>query len=588
MSRKTLFLAAIAFACTFFISSCKKNDISLPFEGLNTPPATVLANVEGRVVDDNGAPVNGATITAGTVTTSTDINGEFLITGASLPQNAGLIKVVKAGFFNGFRTLHVSTSSLNYAAVQLIPKQVSGNFVAASGGNINANNGGTIQFSSNSIVNAASGAVYHGNVTVSAFFLNPADAGFTDYSPGTLRGIATDNNERGLQSFGMMLVELEGTAGEKLQVAPGNTATVNFPIAPALQGIAPATIPLWYFDENAGLWKEEGSAAKQGNNYTGNVKHFTFWNCDMPFPVINFEARYKDQNGDPLAFAKVSFTRPNGETRYGFTDETGYFFATLPAGELLVMKVVDLCNTGLFTQNVGQYYSNVNAGDFIVTIHTYKVKITGTAITCKGAPVANGVLDVTFDGKLNRTLITNGSFSISLSRCDNTSEEAQLSVFDIASGMQSDNVKINVTEGNINAGVISVCAATDQYMTLALNGENYTWLLPDEMNASMVNTPQPNSTLIESVKTNEQQSLYLTFPGTTVPGTYFSSQFDFNPTYVGETSYSLSASPLTIVITGNGGVSQYVTGSFSGNVYQNGDNTKKLFQVQGTFRVKRY
>ena len=35
---------------------------------------------------------------------------------------------------------------------------------------------------------------------------------------------------------------------------------------------------LWYFDEDAGLWKEEGSATLSGNVYTANVSHLSYWN----------------------------------------------------------------------------------------------------------------------------------------------------------------------------------------------------------------------------------------------------------------------------------------------------------------------
>ena len=41
-------------------------------------------------------------------------------------------------------------------------------------------------------------------------------------------------------------------------------------------------MPLWYFDEQKGMWVEEGVATKQGNQYVGTVNHFTDWNCDIP------------------------------------------------------------------------------------------------------------------------------------------------------------------------------------------------------------------------------------------------------------------------------------------------------------------
>ncbi|MEI2747339.1 MAG: hypothetical protein V9E88_01095 [Ferruginibacter sp.] len=84
-----------------------------------------------------------------------------------------------------------------------------------------------------------------------------------------------------LTSYAMMAVELESAAGEKLQLKEGSEATLVFAVPAVAQSSAPASIPLWYVDEKIGLWREEGTATKQGNQYTGKVKHFSFWNCDF-------------------------------------------------------------------------------------------------------------------------------------------------------------------------------------------------------------------------------------------------------------------------------------------------------------------
>jgi hypothetical protein len=48
------------------------------------------------------------------------------------------------------------------------------------------------------------------------------------------------------------------------------------------------------------VFLKEGSATKTGSNYVGKVSHFSFWNCDAPFPVVEFEASFVDQAGAPL------------------------------------------------------------------------------------------------------------------------------------------------------------------------------------------------------------------------------------------------------------------------------------------------
>jgi ABC-type sulfate transport system permease subunit len=100
--------------------------------------------------------------------------------------------------------------------------------------------------------------------------------------PGNLTGITINNEQKILQTYGMIAVEMEGSSGEALNIAGSKQATISFPIPSAMLANAPATIPLWHFDETIGVWKEEGTATKQGNAYVGVVTHFSFWNCDVP------------------------------------------------------------------------------------------------------------------------------------------------------------------------------------------------------------------------------------------------------------------------------------------------------------------
>ena len=44
-------------------------------------------------------------------------------------------------------------------------------------------------------MNAASNTAYAGDVAVSGYYLNPADANFREYMPGDLRGVSTTDKE---------------------------------------------------------------------------------------------------------------------------------------------------------------------------------------------------------------------------------------------------------------------------------------------------------------------------------------------------------------------------------------------------------
>ena len=139
-----------------------------------------------------------------------------------------------------------------------------------------------ISLPSNSVVNVATDAPYTGTVNVAVHWIDPTAVDLDQIMPGDLRGIDETGSLKGLKTFGMTAVELTSASGELLQIASGKKATLTMPVPPALLSNAPSSIPLWYFDEINGLWKQDGTATKTGNTYVGDVSHFSFWNCDQP------------------------------------------------------------------------------------------------------------------------------------------------------------------------------------------------------------------------------------------------------------------------------------------------------------------
>ena len=65
-------------------------------------------------------------------------------------------------------------------------------------------------------------------------------------------------------------------------------------------GTAPETIPLWHYDKTTGLWKEEGTATKNGDKYVGTVTHFSDWNCDVPEGTATIKGLVADCNNQPV------------------------------------------------------------------------------------------------------------------------------------------------------------------------------------------------------------------------------------------------------------------------------------------------
>lgn len=582
ISAAVILVSAVLFSCT------KTDSIGDTY----SPGATVSASVTGRVTDINKRPVSNATVTIGTSTATTDINGKFKFSSVSMSKNTGFVKITKSGFFNGSRTFVVSTGATNYVEVQLIPKVVSGTFGASSGGDVNPSNGGKVSFTANSVINESTGAAYSGTVSVSAFFLNPSDANFSQYMPGDLRGINASNQERNLQSFGMMAVEMNGGSGEKLQLASGKTATVTFPIPAAMQATAPATIPLWHFDETKGMWVEEGSATKQGTNYVGTVSHFSFWNCDVPTQNVEFSGTFKDQNGNPLVYHRVALTSTVWGTTWGYTDSLGFVSGRVPANETLVMNVYsNVCyNSSLLTQNVGPFATSTNIGTVTVTTTApTTATITGTVIDCGGAAVNNGYVQVQVDNNYINAPINAGAFSVTINRCSNTAVNATVTAIDLTGAQQGNPVTVSVTSGTANAGQLTACGiSTNQFINLTLNNVNYVFLPPaDSLSAYIGSQGANNGFTINGNKftaPNAYQYVSFATAGNTT-GTFPLTYFNFvNGGNSATVMYTMSG-VINTTVTEFGSAGQYIAGSFSGMARDSAGTA--TVPVSCTYRVKR-
>lgn len=542
----------------------------------------VIASIAGRILDDNKQPVSGAIVKAGSLTTTSDIDGKFRITNVSLDKHAGLIKVEKDGFFQGSRTIIVNPNAVNNISIELIKRKVSGTVSGSTGGNITVQGGGSIVFTGNSFVNTAGNSAYTGTVSVSTFFLNPTASNFDEIMPGALRGITAANEETGLQSFGMMAVELTGAGGEKLQLAAGKTATLTFPIPAELLKDAPLTIPLWSFNDTTGLWKEEGTATRQGNNYVGTVSHFSFWNCDYPYGVVNFNAIVKDQNGNIFANGRVVMgVTTDKYTTYGtgVTDSTGWVGGLIPKGKVLQLTIYNKCNTVVFQKDIGPFSANADLGTLTVNNPTTgSVTISGTVTNCSLAPVTNGYVDIYLDSMHTHAVVTNGNFNITISRCASGPATATVQAYDLGGNQGGTATPLQITSATVNAGALSACGTVlTEFLNYTLNGVSKNYIVPTD---SVISSKSNNNyyTIYATRKTsNDQVSLSFTATGT--------GNVPVSSVYVLQSNkYWFPQNSITLNITeftaGSGG---FMAGNFTGTL----TDSLNTAPVSMSFRVKK-
>jgi hypothetical protein len=585
---RLLCIIAVLFA---FLYACTKTDSD--GSGHGHQAEFVRATLSGRVTDDNKLPVSGATVKAATTSATTDADGFFIIKDIYVDKHATLIKVEKTGYFLGTRTIITDVDQNTPVNIQLIRKMKAGSFSGSGTGNITVpGNGGAIEFTANSIVNPADNKPYAGNVNVSAFFINPAADNFREIMPGTLRGITTGNEETGLQSFGMMAVELNGDNGEKLQIALGQKATLHFPITESLRATAPASITLWSLDETTGLWKEEGTATRVGNEYMGTVSHFSFWNCDVAFPINNFTVTVKTTQGSGLANAEVVITSGTADSisisGNGFTNTDGVLNGTLPANKLLKLKIYDKCRNLLHEKNIGPFNASADLGTITINTQPTIINVSGTVSNCNNAALGNGSVLFELEGLFYNIPVTNGHFSTSIARCNNTPANGKFTAYDMVNNVSGNTISVSVSGSSVNAGQIAACGvALDTYIDYTLNGISYHLAPPADSVVFIGLGSTPASGIVGAFKQKDTSNvdMVLYFVGIQGPGTYPVASVWFMENNF---TYSRGNNFLNVTFTEYGTTpGTYIAGSFSGTVADTLSNPNIVVPVTCSFRLLR-
>ena len=549
-------------------------------------PAPLTAILQGNITDENGQPAMDVAIKVGNKTATTNAHGYFRIVNASLDKNASLVTAEKTGYFKAYRTFN-ATSGVNQVVIKLVRKTLAGTVVAGSGGDVTLSNGSKISLPANGVVKASGGS-YSGTVNVYASYIDPTAQDIFKTVPGSFMADDKNNKRVFLTSYGMLAVELTSSAGEKLQIAAGSTATLTMPIPSSVQSTAPATISLWYVDEQTGIWKEEGTATKNGNNYVGEVKHFSFWNCDFSGPAVNLSMTFQNSEGGPMVHVHVIVRRLTAGAGHGWTDSLGQVSGLVPANENLILEVVDECNTVIYSQNIGPFSQNTNLG--IITLPgtgASVVILKGKLLNCSSSPVTNGYAIIYYDNMVRYASVnSNGDFSTTFTSCSGSPATCQVLGVDVAAQQQGSTINVTVVSPITNTGNISACGtSTLEYINYNLDGVSYN--ISNQAQDSLIyysfasQTTPPQYTWITGVHSTTAQVTF-DFYGNAAAGSYPVDHLSIQ-----NYNHTALIQPFDVTVTNfPSAVGQFSEGSFSGQ-FRDSSNLVPVHAISCSYRLRK-
>lgn len=295
------------------------------------------ADVEGSVTDTEGNPLSGVNISSGETQTVTNdmglftferiasANGRFRFTF----EKNGYFTVTRSGLFQDKLSLQIVMQSKNDGATNT----TSTTFTPTEENTLKAD-GMEVAIPASSLV-TADGKDYSGTVKADMLYLSPDNENFTTMMPGgDMAAVRMDESDATLISYGMVEVSLSDASGNSLQLKEGSKSEMTFPIPESMKNNPPPTIPLWYFNEEAGVWVEEGTATLKGDVYVGSVSHFSWHNLDVPEDRVTIKGRVTDCQNRPIPRTLVTVDQTSA-----LTNSDGSYWVYVPANTPVTVTV---------------------------------------------------------------------------------------------------------------------------------------------------------------------------------------------------------------------------------------------------------
>lgn len=440
---------AITFSAFFLYNGCKDGGTD-PVD----PPSgqTVTTTISGTVFDQSNNPLAGVEVKSAGQTLLTNNDGGFTFSGISVPKDRFVVNATKSGYFRGSNADVPKANGTSNIKIYLIEAGITQTVSATTGGEVVIANGSGVALTPNSVTKS-DGSDYSGNVNVSMAYLDPTSDDFSNLIPGgDLQAQRNDNSMVTLYSYGIIKVEMKSDAGEDLQIKNGSTSTITVEIPESMEGTAPATIPLWHYDDVTGLWKEEGSATKQGDKYVGTVSHFSDWNCDVPEGTATVKGLVVDCNNLPVPGISVKIGQASANT-----GSDGKFERRVPANTAFEVQVTGNRNFGLTSLPVSVPPLSEGTIHDVGTLSVdCPVYVTGLIRCDNEIKIAQVV--ISWDGGYN-SQFTNSEGRFTLAA--DVGKNAQLSIYTLDNKYRSLEIVTPVVRGEIlDLGAVQVCEQT--------------------------------------------------------------------------------------------------------------------------------
>ncbi|HYR33519.1 MAG TPA: carboxypeptidase regulatory-like domain-containing protein, partial [Burkholderiales bacterium] len=327
---------------------------------------SLIHGLLGIVVDANtGAPVVGATVAAGSLTTTTDSAGNFTM--PTIPNGTSVVSFTLAAYAPQSRTIQVSPTIETSLIVQMVPNgattpptfdPTAPTTLTVTGSTARVDiNGGLRDVNGNPPPGTSVNAV-----------VTPIGPSLDAYLlPGEFVVTQAAGGNAPFETFGAVDVRITDSAGNPLSGAFAAPASIRIPVDTRFGGALPASVALMRFDPVTGLWIEDGTATLQGvapsQFYGGAISRIATWTAGRVYTPSNITVCVNDTANAPVGGARVysdGIDYSGGGTAW--TNAAGVAVVPMKRGGQAVISANSPRSSNSATISAGQ-----SAADFTLT-----------------------------------------------------------------------------------------------------------------------------------------------------------------------------------------------------------------------------
>lgn len=266
-----------------------------------------ITGLIGLVVDSStGTPIAGVSVAAGTLSTTTDTQGNFAI--PTIPTGSSVVSFTLAAYAPQSRTVQISRNIETSVLVQMVPNGTTSpsSFDPTVGATLTAT-GSTAQavISGGSLRDAGGFPPASGTATALVTPIAPTQDPYL--LPGEYVVTPTGGGSAAFETLGGVDIRVADSAAHPLTGALTGPASIQIPANS--RAALPASALLMRFDPTTGLWVEDGTATLQGvapnQFYAGSISRMATWTAAQVYTASNITVCVQDQSGAPVPGARV-------------------------------------------------------------------------------------------------------------------------------------------------------------------------------------------------------------------------------------------------------------------------------------------